>query len=159
MANVMNEIVQNHVGIFCVSKTYQSFPMWAHYADNAKGLVIEFKNLDAIFNDNETGVLNKLRKVDYYKGRRPSIKIGSSDQMEMLFSKHKDWRYEHEYRVVKVLSDCEPVKCSDGKERYYFTIKEPRKYIKYPRRMENCGWMLIVSQYSCTIIVIFIIDI
>ena len=67
--------------------------------------------------------------------------------------------YEQEHRVVKVLSDCEPVKCSDGKERYYFTIKEPRKYIKYPRRMENCGWMLIVSQYSCTIIVIFIIDI
>jgi len=38
--------------------------------------------------------------------------------------------YEQEYRVVKVFSDCEPVKCSDGKTRYYFTIKEPQKYIK-----------------------------
>jgi len=38
--------------------------------------------------------------------------------------------YEQEHRVVKVLSDCEQEECCDSKKRYYFTIKEPQKYIK-----------------------------
>ena len=113
--------------------------MWAHYADNAKGVAIEFENLEEAFAGNSSRVLDKLRPISYYKDQRPSVTLRPSDLSELFFSKHKDWEYEQEYRVVKVLSDCEPVKCSDGKERYYFTIKEPRKYIKRVFVGWNCS--------------------
>ena len=129
MQNINTEI-QEKTGIFCVSTKVESFPMWAHYADNAKGVAIEFENLEEAFAGNSSRVLDKLRPISYYKDQRPSVTLRPSDLSELFFSKYIDWEYEQEYRVVKVLSDCEPVKCSDGKKRYYYTIKEPQKYIK-----------------------------
>ncbi len=61
-----NEMSQK-VGLFCVSKRYDSLPMWAHYAANATGLVVEFVDLNEIFTGDGTGILNKPIEVRYQR--------------------------------------------------------------------------------------------
>ena len=39
--SAMLEAVKLEVGLFCLSLRYDSLPMWAHYARNAAGLVVE----------------------------------------------------------------------------------------------------------------------
>jgi hypothetical protein len=49
--------ISEKVGVFCLTKRRDSLPMWAHYANNATGFVVEFENIDSIFNGDDTGVL------------------------------------------------------------------------------------------------------
>lgn len=103
-------------GILSLSGNLYSFPMWAHYANNAKGFAIEYKNLDKHFKVDETGVLNKLKKVEY-NNNRPSLTLDPSDLSEIFFNKLDDWKYELEYRVVRAFADCESV--STGNAQIY----------------------------------------
>lgn len=99
------EIMSERCGIFCVSSRYNSLPMWAHYADNAKGFVIEFKGLDAIFSGDNTGILNKLCDVNY-KIKRSGVTFENGSYKSLFFEKDKDWEYENEKRVITNLSSC-----------------------------------------------------
>lgn len=99
------EIMSERCGIFCVSSRYNSLPMWAHYADNAKGFVIEFDGLDKFFSGDETGILNKLDNVNY-KLKRSGVTFESGSYKSLFFEKDKDWEYEHEKRVITNLSSC-----------------------------------------------------
>src|SRR3546814_11383988 len=56
--------IASKVGLLCLTRRYDSLPMWAHYAEQAKGLVVEFYDLDQIFKGDKTGVLNQLANVD-----------------------------------------------------------------------------------------------
>ena len=125
-----NEMIQQRIGIFCVAKTFKNFPMWAHYADNARGFVVEYKNLGEIFSgDGETGVFGVLKKVEYYTGKRLAVQFHPSKLNEMFFSKHEAWKYEGEYRVVKPLNECKKRFVGNGIERHLYKIN-PQKYIK-----------------------------
>ena len=125
-----NEVIQQRIGIFCVAETFKSFPMWAHYADNARGFVIEYKNLGEIFcGDGKTGVFDELKRVDYYKDERLAVQFHPSKLDEMFFSKHEDWDYEGEYRVVKPLCECKKKIAGDGSVRHFYKV-DPEKYIK-----------------------------
>ena len=100
-------------GILSLSGNLYSLPMWAHYANNAKGIVIEYKNLDKYFKVDETGVLNELNKVEYHKDR-PSLTLDPSDLSEIFFNKLIDWEYEKEYRVVRAFADCVSISTGNG---------------------------------------------
>ena len=94
------------VGIFCVTDKLGCFPMWAHYADEARGFVVEFKNLHQCFNGDETGVLHQIDPVKYRR-QRGQISTIPSDLSEIFRTKIKDWKGENEYRVSELLSQCE----------------------------------------------------
>ena len=137
----VNKHIQDNVGIFCITEKFDIFPMWAHYADEAKGFVVEYDNLEKLFHDKETDVLNLLKKVDYYSNERPAVQFSPSHLTELFFSKHEDWKYEREWRVIKPLSECKKfrkkivLKNGEEKEceRYFFNIgvnNNPEKYIK-----------------------------
>lgn len=128
MLNEINKIVQDETGIFCVSEKVNCFPMWAHYADYAKGFAVEYINLEEVFQGDETGELNELKKVNYSE-KRPPITLEPTSLMAMLYSKHQDWAYEREYRVIKLLSECTKKTLSDNRNKYFYKIK-PEKYIK-----------------------------
>lgn len=111
LTNILKEVHQSilsKVGIFCVSECVKSFPMWAHYADNAQGFAVEFKDLDNYFNgDNgETGVFHELKPVKYSNGCRPAVPLEPNNLDEIFFSKLDHWEYEHEHRVIELLSSC-----------------------------------------------------
>ena len=51
------EAIASRVGLLCLSSRYTSLPMWAHYARNARGLVVAFQGLEREFKGDDTGIL------------------------------------------------------------------------------------------------------
>ena len=127
-----NADIQKNIGIFCVAEKFDIFPMWAHYADDARGFAVEYDNLDELFAGDETGIFNKLKKVVYYNGKRPAVTFSPSDLTELVFSKCEDWGYEREWRVVKPLSECELKTIGENKVKHFFKAQNvaPERYVK-----------------------------
>ncbi len=97
--------MSSKVGLFCLSRRYDSLPMWAHYAANAAGLIVEFRHLDQFFAGDETGVLNRPIAVRYQK-ERSGVTFEPQSHESLFFDKFEDWSYEQEVRVVVPLADC-----------------------------------------------------
>lgn len=114
----------SRTGVFCLSTRFDSFPMWAHYADNARGYVVEYENLDAYFEGDNTGVLNVFRPIEYQTPRR-SVTFEPYSHEAVFFSKLSDWSYESEYRVIKPLDEC-----SYDSEKNMYLLQIPRSYVK-----------------------------
>ena len=111
---LMNFVKETHrsvlgrVGVFSVTEQLESFPMWAHYADKARGFAVEYKGLDECFcgDNDETDVLHKLKDVNYWPEQRQNHPFAPGDLKEIFFSKLDHWEYEREWRVVELLSSC-----------------------------------------------------
>lgn len=80
------------IGVFCLSSTPTSIPMWAHYGDVGRGVVLEFRT-DAPFFDEHFPVQVK------YKKKRPTVK----NPRESLRVKSHEWAYEQEWRCFAEL--------------------------------------------------------
>ena len=100
--------ISSKVGLFCLSLRYDSLPMWAHYAANAGGLLLEFHDLDQAFTGDETGVLRQPVAVQYERGRT-GITFEPKSHEALFYSKFADWSYEQEVRVVIPLGECRQV--------------------------------------------------
>lgn len=90
--------INEHMGIFCLTTNRNSLPMWGHYADNHKGILIEF--------DATHPIMQKASKVKYSEKLNDVIIKGKSDFPKFdsiiynsLMTKHNSWRYENEYRI------------------------------------------------------------
>ncbi|MCU4161633.1 DUF2971 domain-containing protein [Acidiphilium sp. AL] len=97
--------IRSRVGILSLSERYDSLPMWAHYANLAKGFVAVFNNLERTFNGDNTGSLNIPKRV-IYGDQFTGMTFDPSTQDRLLFSKLSDWSYEREWRVVTALNAC-----------------------------------------------------
>lgn len=75
------------VGIFCLSETPISAPMWAHYGSSGEGVVLEFSSEASFF---EKFPPCKVR----YSKRRPNVK----NVIKAMTSKSNEWSYECEWR-------------------------------------------------------------
>jgi hypothetical protein len=104
--------IRARVGILSLSLRYDSLPMWAHYADLAKGFVVVLENLENSFKGDETGSLN-LPKAVVYSDQFMGMTFDPSTQDRLFFSKLSDWSYEREWRIVTALSACR--QSPDGK--------------------------------------------
>lgn len=89
-------------GIISFSKNWHQPLMWAHYAESHRGLALGFEVPDSI-----------LFKINYIENRiEPDSDIDrNSDKMQgliqkLLTTKHKEWSYEDEYRLVRKLENC-----------------------------------------------------
>lgn len=105
----LNATVQNirgRVGVLSLSQRYSSLPMWAHYANAAKGFVVVLENLEQSFKGDETGSLN-IPKPVVYSNEYLGMTFDPVTQDRLFFSKLSDWSYEKEWRVVTALSDCD----------------------------------------------------
>jgi hypothetical protein len=106
------ELMASRCGLFCVSTRYDSLPMWAHYANNAKGYVIEFDGLHNDYLGDGTGILNQIADVTYtYK--KSGISFESGSYKSLFFEKNQDWAYECEKRIVVDLASCQNVSIGD----------------------------------------------
>ena len=114
------QIISSRVGIFCLSKCRDSLPMWAHYANNAKGLAVEFQDLDKVFPGDKTGILRQPIPV-YYEQDGIDITFEPASQKSLFFCKFPDWKYEQEVRVILPLDDC----CQDTSNEPIYTYNIP----------------------------------
>ena len=119
-------MIASRVGIFCLSKRFDSLPMWAHYANNAAGLAIEFADLDSSFEGDATGVLREPREV-VYESEIEGVTFDPRSHESLFFSKYSDWSYEQEVRVVLPLSECR-VMATGSSSLYLFDV--PRTCVR-----------------------------
>jgi hypothetical protein len=90
--------------IFCVSEKMDNLLMWAHYSDEHKGAVIQFKCIP------EKGTALCAAKPVIYSHRVPLLTVEDFFKGEqaikeyiingVLLTKSKDWEYEKEWRVI-----------------------------------------------------------
>lgn len=102
------EALSNNLGVWSLTDNINNIPMWAYYANNAKGCVIVYQRLEEIFpvKANETSVLNTLKKVDYSR-ESLFLTFKTDSHSRLFYAKHSAWLNESEYRVVKSLAECE----------------------------------------------------
>jgi len=101
-ATLFRQKVSQDKGIISFSKNWHQPLMWAHYAESHRGLALGFDVPDSL-----------LFKINYVENRiKPDRDIDrNSDEMlgliqKLLTTKHKEWSYEDEYRLVRQLDHC-----------------------------------------------------
>ncbi len=106
------EAIREELGITCLSESYDSLLMWAHYASNHSGMCIEY-DLIKIFKE-----LSFTPVPVIYSEKKASLNTISlnGDQretmkafLECLTSKSPEWKYEKEWRIIrdnKACGDC-----------------------------------------------------
>jgi len=102
----LEDMIKNKTSIICLTEDYSVNPMWAHYADNHKGICIEydFKNIsNFIFEilcfpieyvENSDNTLELSALFD------DTIKTNSIWLLRLILRKSHDWKYEKEWRII-----------------------------------------------------------
>lgn len=84
-------------GVFCFSENDLNLLMWSHYADQHKGIVLQFD----IAHDLKTFL--PVTKVEY-TDKYPTLDWNSftMQELEVAYTrKHKGWAYEREWRLIE----------------------------------------------------------
>ena len=107
--------VSQDIGIISFSKNWYQPLMWAHYAESHRGLALGFDVPDSL-----------LSKINYVENRIKPVSDIDRNSYEMqcliqklLTTKHKEWSYEDEYRLVRKLENC----VSEG-DKFFATFSE-----------------------------------
>lgn len=92
------------LSILCLSKIKDSLLMWSHYADNHRGVVLEFKasSKESIFNQAKKVIYSKsFAKFNFKEMRDDSNSVID----KYVLTKNIDWNYEEEWRISIPLTD------------------------------------------------------
>jgi hypothetical protein len=108
----IHQTVRETIGVLCMSLNGNHPLMWAHYAQEHRGLVIEFDENAPCFNRRRTNTdeLGAFRPVNY-SSARPLI-TGDTDAEwfeQLALTKALEWKYEEEVRFLLDVS------CADRK--------------------------------------------
>ncbi len=112
------------MGIISFSEGKEDDVMWGHYADNHRGMVIEFDTRSSMFAE-KTGVdaLQEFRRVKYRQHRPRSLgtqnvnlfgmPAQTLDEHSLIFTKSDRWSYEMEHRLICLLQNADDILCSE----------------------------------------------
>jgi phage replication-related protein YjqB (UPF0714/DUF867 family) len=119
----INKSLNDAIGVLSLSATNDSLLMWAHYADNHRGLLIEFDSEHEYFNrrrgpDDE---FRHLRKVAYTT-QRPRVNLMRANSTDIFLTKSLEWQYEDEYRVLMPLEEADELRTQKGDPIHLFSI-------------------------------------
>ncbi|WP_414664857.1 DUF2971 domain-containing protein [Horticoccus sp. 23ND18S-11] len=92
---------RHHYYVLSMSERPNNIRMWAQYAANHTGLMIELNWDVGIFKELSAG--GALRKVDYENPKRVVIdpsNLSDKDILEVLTRKGNDWAQEQEWRLI-----------------------------------------------------------
>lgn len=107
LRNVVFASFNESIGVLSLSEKRDDILMWAHYAQNNKGFVIEFDDSHEFFNQpmDSRGVMGYLHKVEYSENRpnRDSVLDMSPSDIFLLKSMH--WKDEEEWRMLRSLEN------------------------------------------------------
>lgn len=101
-ANKIKNEQLNRAGILSLSTDPKSILMWSHYSNNHTGLIYEFEPMFK-----QSCFFNTLPpiKMDYMDEYEPLSFVATGEERKkqyerLLLTKHTDWKYEKEYRVI-----------------------------------------------------------
>jgi hypothetical protein len=90
--------------VYCLTPDAESILMWSHYADNHRGICLEF----GVFND----LFSKARQIAYrseYPRWMPhEFEVQQERTIEIILTKAADWSYEREFRIVSLMPGSAP---------------------------------------------------
>lgn len=108
---IARSTLDSKYGILSLSETHDNLLMWAHYADNHRGFVIQFDETHSFFHGDEiVHGLPRLAKVEY-NNTRPVLSYSTLESSQIFFRKSPAWELEKEVRLIRPLS--EAIKVSD----------------------------------------------
>lgn len=106
----LKSVISNFVsklGVLCMVKHSRSPLMWAHYADNHRGVCLGF---DVLPDDVPQKVqYTSERKVHVLDTAHPTGGITEHHLNELLTTKSSGWKYEEEWRLIIKLMEPDPV--------------------------------------------------
>ncbi len=119
----LTEGFNEHVGVLSLTEKPDNLLMWAHYAQQHTGFVIEFDGDDAFFHQRrtESDEFGYLRKVNYAQNR-PNVVLTKVSSVDMFLTKSVDWEYEQEWRMLQPLKDADHTKMIDGEAIHLFRV-------------------------------------
>ena len=123
----LRERIAKSFGILSLSEIEDSLLMWAHYADEHRGVVLEFEGSHPYFNRrlHDHDVARSVRPVVYTPQRpRRAIVSYSADDGDFLdrlandffLVKSPEWSYEREWRMLLPARDADAVLDRDGQQ-------------------------------------------
>jgi hypothetical protein len=115
--------LNENIGVLSLTEKPDDLLMWAHYAQNHKGFVIEFDGKHEYFHrqDNPSDDFHYVRKVNY-SIFRPNICLTPETATVMLLTKSEDWKYEQEWRMLSWLEDSSVINEVDGEPIHLFSF-------------------------------------
>lgn len=99
--------LNSKIGIFSLSRRWDSTLMWAHYTNSHKGYCVGFNRDSDFFHfkGNPYDPTFMIQPVKYSDERiKVPIEEGVKIDTRILLTKAKDWQYEEEERIISLLS-------------------------------------------------------
>jgi len=98
------QTIAERIGILSLTEDPKNIVMWGNYANSCQGLVIEFNENHAWFNQKRTEEddFRHLRKVTYQQNPLPQY-FSELTVHDVCYSKLEDWSYEKEWRILQEL--------------------------------------------------------
>lgn len=85
--------------IYCLTPKADSTLMWSHYAENHRGICLEFGVADNL-------LFRRAGEVEYREAYPRWVPCDINDKpgrvMELILTKSSDWSYEEEYRLISI---------------------------------------------------------
>jgi hypothetical protein len=105
---IFNKIKDGLILVFSCSETWDSVPMWAHYAANHTGFVVGIDPSSSFINSSkkENEEFLKPRRVQYLK-KEPRLNPLNLDVGDFIASKMDHWSYEKEWRFTGMPDDAD----------------------------------------------------
>ncbi|MBR1122994.1 DUF2971 domain-containing protein [Bradyrhizobium lablabi] len=95
--------IDQKFGILSLSMTADNLLLWAHYANEHRGLAVEIDPGNREFNSRASDDNFQLAERVKYSAMRPKIPETEEILFEHFFVKSREWSYEQEYRIVRNL--------------------------------------------------------
>lgn len=106
---IARSTLDSKFGILSLSESHDNLLMWAHYADNHRGFVIQFDETHPFFKGEEiVPGLPRLSKVEY-NDTRPVLSYSTLESPQIFFRKSPAWELECEVRLIRPLSEARKV--------------------------------------------------
>jgi hypothetical protein len=84
--------------IYCLTPKPDSTLMWSHYAENHRGICLEFSTANMLFR-----TAGQVTYREQYPRWVPcDINDTPGRVMELILTKSSDWNYEEEYRLISI---------------------------------------------------------
>ena len=130
------------LGIIAFTEDHINPLMWAHYADEHKGMVVQFKTDTALFSSLDQHIENidyfgtehispqrviYRRELPLFKTKEEAITERNSQYIwrkfncSILLTKANDWLYEKESRSILRLVDADQIVGNRGQTTFYFS--------------------------------------
>lgn len=107
LRNVIFTKFNESIGVLSLTQKRDDILMWAHYAQNNKGLVIEFDDNHEFFNQPQDsgGLSGSLHKVFYSEDRPNRDSMLEMTASDIFLLKSEKWKDEEEWRMLQSLEN------------------------------------------------------